>query len=597
MSKVLLALFLAFIHAQVFAASASDFGFVVSTEDELEGAQKIEHNRLTGFFQSLESDIRLGVVFGVDRIITIKFSDFESPAIATCDGQNNRDFVRLEDDETILINTSIKEDILDFRTFKNVSEGCSIRTHLLKALETELLKIKYVRDLEQDWSKVERRSLNVCRDERREYGNRWFSENPHFRDLCGILFKISDRRSDMKRHKRKIKNLLYNSAKLEFDPSSFAETDLRRYKICERDYKPTKVLANGTRMKMLGMAIVYMSPGFQTSQAGHVAERYIYCKNDELVDMLFEYTQMTEEELVNARSVYQKHLPFVSDEYISSLNETIYIKVRSHPGSSRMEGYGFHQLYLNRDVAEVWPTVSESEIYEGLQTSLKHYIEQGQNFRNQVRFEPYSLLKNNCTHPIRDRLNKFGGDYEIDDFTGFNPIWIFNFLKKKTADRMIIYPSQRLLRKMEMLESGKSMFWENTTFWSKSSGGREGLGPGFMVFYPEVHGTLKSLILKPAMGAVNIAASVAQVAVGILQLPLKLLSKIPGFKFLERLTGGHNLVYGLRGITLHLPELVGFRLRYPMPTPWTPEELAFVEDVLPNHDPKIVNYLMEKVYQ
>ena len=99
------------------------------------------------------------------------------------------------------------------------------------------------------------------------------------------------------------------------------------------------------------------------------------------------------------------------------------------------------------------------------------------------------------------------------------------------------------------------------------------------------------------MGAVNIAASVAQVAVGILQVPLKLLSKIPGFKFLERLTGGHNLVYGLRGITLHLPELVGFRLRYPMPTPWTPEELEFVEDVLPNHDPKIVNYLMQKVYQ
>lgn len=595
MSKVLFALFLAFINMQAFAAS--DFGFVVSNEEPLEGVQKIEHNRLTGFFQSLESEMRLGVVFGVDRIITVKFSDFEAPAVATCDGKNNRDFIRLEDDETILINASIKEAILDFRTFEKTSKNCSLRTHLIQALQSELLKIRYVRDLDQDWSKVERRSLNICRDERREYGHSWFSENPHFRDLCEVLFKISDRRSDMKRHKRKIKNLLYNSGKLEFDPSSFSETDLRRYKICERNYKPTKVLANGTRMKMLGMAVVYMSPGFQTSQAGHVAERYIYCKNDELVDMLFEYTQMTEEELDNARSVYNKHLPFVNDDYINSLTETVYIKVRSHPGSSRMEGYGFHQLYLNRDVAEVWPIISEDEIYEGLQTSLKHYLEQGQNFKNGIRFEAYSLLKNNCTHPIRDRLNKFGGEYEIDDLTGFNPIWIFNFLKKKNADRMIIYPSQRLLRKMEMLESGKSMFWENTTFWSKASNGREGLGPGFMVFYPEVHGTLKSLILKPTMGAVNIAASVVQVAVGVLQLPLKLLSKIPGFKFLERITGGHNLVYGLRGITLHMPELVGFRLRYPMPTPWTPKELEFVEDVLPNHDPKIVSYLMEKVYQ
>jgi len=592
MSKLILALF-CLLSTSAFASS--DFGFVISGADEASGTSKIEYNRLKGFFQSLESEMRDGVTFGVDRIIDIQFVDFGIDPTPKCDGSNNDDILRVVGDSTVEINSSIRNSILDFATFKQDDKGCSLQKNLLNALETQLLKIQYVRDLDQDWSKVERRSLNTCWDERREYGHRWFSENPHFRDLCGILFKIQDRRQDMKRHKRKTKNLLYNSGKLEFDPSSFAETDLRRYKICERDYKPTKVLDNGTRMKMLGMAIVYMSPGFQTSQAGHVAERYIYCKNNELVDMLFEYTQMTEEELVNARSVYQKHLPFVSDEYISSLNETIYIKVRSHPGSSRMEGYGFHQLYLNRDVAEVWPKVSETEIYEGLQVSLKNYIEQGQNFKNQVRFEPYSLLKNNCTHPIRERLNRLGGEYEIDNVTGFNPIWIFNFLKKKTADKMIIYPSQRLMRKMEMLETGKSMFWENTTFWSKASNGREGLGPGFMVFYPEVHGTLKSLILKPAMGAVNIAASVVQVAVGILQLPLKLLSKVPGFRWLEKATGGHNLVYGLRGITLHLPELVGFRLRYPMPTPWTPEELEFVEDVLPNHDPKIVNYLMEKV--
>ena len=594
MSNLVLALILMF-SSSLYAAS--DFGFVISDAQVNQPAEKIHFNRLKGYFQSLESEMRDGVTFGVDRIIDIQFVDFGVSPIARCDGSNHDDLLRVVGDSTVEINSSIKDSILNFDTFRQDNSGCSLRKNLLIALENELLKIRYVRDLDEKWSKVERRSLNICRDERREYGRRWFSENPQYREMCEILFKIQDRRQDMKRHKRKTKNLLYNSGKLEFDPSSFAETDLRRYKICEKDYTPTKVLENGTRMKMLGMAIVYMSPGFQTSQAGHVAERYIYCKNDELVDMLFEYTQMTEEELVNARSVYSRHLPFVSDEYINSLNETIYIKVRSHPGSSRMEGYGFHQLYLNRDVAEVWPKVSETEIYEGLQVSLKNYIEQGQNFKNQVRFEPYSLLENNCTHPIRERLNRLGGEYEINNVTGFNPIWIFNFLKKKTADRMIIYPSQRLMRKMEMLETGKSMFWENTTFWSKASNGREGLGPGFMVFYPEVHGTLKSLLLKPAMGAVNIAASVVQVAVGVLQLPLKLLSKVPGFRWLERATGGHNLVYGMRGITLHLPELVGFRLRYPMPTAWTPEELEFVEDVLPNHDPKIVNYLMEKVAQ
>lgn len=593
MSKVFFALF--FVLSSAFAGS--DFGLVVKEGENSHGLEKVEHNRIKGFLQTVESEIRDGITFGVDKIIEVKFENFAQKVSAKCDGSNFAELLKLEGDSTLVLNQSIKEAILNFDTFEHNGDGCTLRKNLVLALESELLNFPNTRDLDLDWTRPERRALNICQDEWREHRTMWFRRNPTAKAQCERLFEIRERRSDLKKFKRKTKNLLYNSSKLEFDPSSFAETDLRRYEICNRDYRPTKVLENGTRMKMLGMAIVYMSPGFQTSQAGHVAERYIYCKNNELVDMLFEYTQMTEEELVNARSVYSKHLPFVSDEYINSLNETIYIKVRSHPGSSRMEGYGFHQLYLNRDVAEVWPTVSESEIYDGLQTSLKHYIEQGQNFKNQVRFEPYSLLKNNCTHPIRERLNKFGGEYEIDNVTGFNPMWIFGFLKKKNADRMIIYPSQRLMRKMEMLEMGKSMFWENTTFWSKSSGGRDGLGPGFMVFYPEVHGTLKSLILKPAMGAVNIAASVVQTAVGILQLPLKLLSKVPGFKWLEPATRGHHLVYGLRGITLHMPELVGFRLRYPMPTPWTPEELEFIEEVLPNHDPKIVNYLMEKVYE
>lgn len=578
------------------AHAGSDFGLVINEGADSHGLEKVHHNRLKGFLQSIESELREGIKFGVDRVLEIKFASFDQKASAKCDGNNHQDFVRIEGEATVLLNESLKNEILEFKTFEKVSNECSLQKNLIQALETELLKLPNARDLDIDWTRAEKRALNICQDEWREKRTLWFRRNPTHKAQCERLFKIRELKNDMKSFKKKTKNLTYNS-KLEFDPSSFSETDLRRYRICERNYKPTKILENGTRMKMLGMAIVYMSPGFQTSQAGHVAERYIYCKDDQLVDMLFEYTQMTQEELVNAKSVYAKHLPFVTEEYINSLVETIYIKVRSHPGSSRMEGYGFHQLYLNRDIAEVWPSISETEIYDGLQTSLKHYLEQGQKFKDGERFEAYSLLKNNCTHPIRDRLNKFGGEYEINNLTGFNPIWIFNFLKKKNADRMIIYPSQRLLRKMEMLQAGKSMFWENTTFWSKSSSGREGLGPGFMVFYPEVHGPLKSLLLKPAMGAVNIAASVVQTAVGILQVPLKLLAKVPGFRWLEPATRGHHLVYGLRGITLHMPELVGFRLRYPMPTPWTPEELEFVEDVLPYHDPKIVNYLMEKVYQ
>ena len=41
------------------------------------------------------------------------------------------------------------------------------------------------------------------------------------------------------------------------------------------------------------MSSVFMSPGFNTSIVGHVAERYIYCLDNKLMDLLFDYSQLT----------------------------------------------------------------------------------------------------------------------------------------------------------------------------------------------------------------------------------------------------------------------------------------------------------------
>ena len=343
------------------------------------------------------------------------------------------------------------------------------------------------------------------------------------------------------------------------------------------------------------MAITYMAPGYTTSVAGHVAERYIYCLEDKLMDIMFEYTQMTVSELANMKSVYKKHLDKVNDDYIRRQEGKIYMKVRTNPATTAQEGYGFAQYHTNRDIIEVWPKMNEAETYDGLQVALQNYKKQGKDFSEMVDLEDYSLLNNNCTHPIRERLNRLGGEYEINNAVGFNPIWIFGFLRKKNAHKVIVYPSQRTLRKMKMLEKGQSVFWENATFWSMSSHGRDGLAGASMVIYPETHGLLKSVLFKPAAAAVNFTAATLETLYGILTTPLKWLSKVPGFKWLD--SKRDHLGLGIKGMSLSLVEMTGFRMRYPKPGPWSPEEEQYLYEELPEVEPKILDFLLERVQE
>ncbi len=577
MHRLKIYLFLAICLWSSIVSSNTKFGLLYTSESK----SNFHFKRINGFLNGLDSDLRPGIRFGVDQLVEIKFT-------------KNEKLVSLVD-RKIHIDERVLPTILNYRTRDRI-EGRSLRQKLLAGLEKELLKIPGADDLERPYTKSEVKDIDYCYLKRRA-GNRGkeirnFRFNKKMKVRCKELDALKEKRRNLEWYTYKVDSMLYRT-KMEFDATSLTDQSLKKYKICERDYRPTKINSKGKRVKVLGMAIVYMAPGYTTSVAGHVAERYVYCLENKLMDIMFEYTQMTIGELANMKSVYKKHLHKVSDNYIQRQEGKIYMKVRTNPATTAAEGYGFAQFHTNRDIIEVWPKMNEDETYTGLQTALNSYKKQGQDFSNEIDLEDYSLLNNNCTHPIRERLNRLGGEYEINDTVGFNPIWIFGFLKKKTAHKVIIYPSQRTLRKMKMLEKGQSLFWENATFWSKASGGHSGLAGANMILYPETHGLLKSILIKPTASAVNLTSAVIETLYGILTTPLKWLSKVPGFKWLE--PKRDHLGMGIKGIALSLVEMTGFRMRYPKPQPWTAEEEKYLFDELPDSEPKILDFLLERV--
>ncbi|MCO4794506.1 MAG: hypothetical protein KC493_12370 [Bacteriovoracaceae bacterium] len=550
---------------------------------------KSTYKKINAYFNKIDNKIKNGIRFGVDRLIEVRLEDL-GEIHHDCSSENLDSFSTIENNN-LVINSRLVEPILSSKARLKVN-GCTQESLLIKSVDKSLLSIGD--DLSRNLIRDEKKTIRVCNEAKRRGHVRRLRFNPTLKKRCDDIGKLVRKRVAFKHYEKKVRNLLYK-ADVVFDSTSFTEVKLQKYNICSREYTPTRITSKGKKMKMLGMALIYMAPGYTTSVAGHVAERYVYCLDGELKDIMFEYTQLTVHELEDVKYVYKKHMEGVTQDYLKSLVGANYMKVKFNPGNSTVNGYGFAQFHTNRDILEVWPKYKELEMYDGLQNSLKSFKKQGQMFKDRVPFEQYSLLNNNCTHPIRERMKKYGGgELEIDPVRGITPIWIFNFLKNKSVDKIIIYPSQRLLRKFQMMESGKSIFWENVTFWSKASKGAD--RGGMMMLYPESHGLLKGLITKPLAGILNLSAAVVQTTVGILQMPLKWLSKLPGFKWMApKKPTQDNLGQGIRGIGMSLTEMVGIRLRYPSPTDWTEKELDYIYGELEHQEPKIVDYLFEKV--
>ncbi|MBT6324584.1 MAG: hypothetical protein HOJ35_01330 [Bdellovibrionales bacterium] len=568
-----------FIYSSAFASGQNNFSLSVDLNKDLQHS----HSAVYSFVSGVESEIKLGIQFGVNKDVNLSFgSDFTEIATGNCQRIDENDLARMKNEKLILNKELIK--LIQNKQIFIQSADCSLRKKLISRIESLLLNMPGVENFERKLTKTEKDNLRKCLNSKKPRG-RVSSNRIRLKKICRSILKRHKRQQEYKSYKKKVNDLSYMTP-MEFDTTSFTDSTLLKYNICQNSYRPTKITSSGKRMKMLGMAVVYMSPGYAASALGHIAERYIYCLDNQLVDVLFEYTQMTEDELDNLKFNHKDLIKGASSSYLLGLVGDSYIKLKMNPANSSFEGYGFHQVHYNRDVIEVWMELDEMNKYKSLQDSLLSYREQQRRLKNNISLRDYELIKFNCTNQIRKHLNMFGGKYKVSKLKSFTPGKILKFLLGKKNDKLVIYPSQRLFRKLQMFKEGKSIFWENITFWSKASSNVQNTGN--MILYPEVHGVLKKILLMPISGSINLISATLETIYGTILTSVNWLAKIVGVNLVEK---NDHLSNGVSGIALSFTEIFGVRLRYPHATPWSKEESDYLTEKIPLLENKIVNYL------
>ncbi len=575
--------FIIFIFSSAFASGQNNFSLSVDLDKNLQSS----HSSVYSFISGIESEIKLGIQFGVNKDVDLSFTGgFTEIVPGNCQIIDGKDLARIEDGKLVLSKGLIK--LIQNKKIFIQESTCSLRKKLIWRIESLLLDLPGVDNFERKLTKTEKDDLRKCLNSKKPRG-RVSSNRMRLKKICRNVLKRHKRQQEYKRYKKKINDLSYMTP-MEFDLTSFTDSTLLKYNICQNPYRPTKITSSGKRMKMLGMAVVYMSPGYTASALGHIAERYIYCLENQLVDVLFEYTQMTKDELENLKFNHKDLIEGASNSYLLGLVGDSYIKLKMNPANSSFEGYGFHQVHYNRDVIEVWMQLAEMDKYKSLQDSLLSYRDQQKRLKKGVSLRDYELINFNCTNKIRKHLNMFGKKYKVGKLKSLTPGKILKFLLKKKNDKLVIYPSQRLFRKFKMFKEGKSIFWENITFWSKSSSNVQNTGN--MILYPEVHGVLKKILLMPISGSINLISATFETIYGTILTSVNWLAKIVGINLVKK---NDHLSNGISGIAFSLTEVFGVRLRYPHATPWSLEESDYLTNKVPLLENKIINYLYSQM--
>jgi len=555
------------------------------------------NNKIKYYFLMIENSISTGIRLGTNSAINIEFENFADNALTlNCQDDYLSNFSYPDiSNHTIYVNNQILE-LIDADFISQRNKHCSYANLLIKSLEQSILALKNASDLSTPYSKDHKKQIQRCRLD--VLSN---TKNGFYKPTiagCQEVIDYDNKKIKYKRFKKVYeKRLLYSTeaSKIVVDPTSLTKEGLQKFNICSHPHQPDLYTTRNLPVKILGFAIVYMAPAFNSSQFGHVAERYIYCIENRMVDTLYEFGQFRPSNLNDFKNRYRENLNFLSEDsnqlipsdeaYAISLLKKNYIQPQSNPASYQV--YGKMQMENNRDIVEVWLNINPLLIYENYLISLRQYKKQKElvKNRNLDDWPDYDLFNNNCTHQVREKLNNIGGEFLINNFDGFLPGFIYNFLKKKKVGKIIFYPAQKTLRQYQMLNIGKSINFENITFISSSIDQGQNQ---FMLIQPDFRGS-SGFFLNRSAGIINFFSALAETTWGLVTSPASL------FNNSEKLGVG-SIKNGLKNSLFSLSEFFGIvRMRYPEPTSIKPEEMNYLLNILPHKEPAVLGYLYSKI--
>ena len=366
-----------------------------------------------------------------------------------------------------------------------------------------------------------------------------------------------------------------SDSSVSYDYSSFKQEGLQTFDYCFQEYTPDLITQSGHRIKMLGAAFVYMSPSNGKSVLGHLAERFVYCRDEQLFDVLYDYAPLGQKRMEKTfEPRYGIRLADYPEEVKKSYADSLYVDLIFEPAKT----YSENQFYLNRTVFEAWFDVDGPTQYQMLLANTLRFKEQSDLIKRKEPLPKYKLFKNNCTKPVKQDLQVISPDYIAKhDPRRLTPSGLYGYVKNHQVQKIIVYPSQRMFRILQLKAQGKSTLFENIVPLSKAS--PNGMRGHWVLLYPEAHGFFKRLVWSPVSGVVNAATGVVETAYGVVTIPTNLLGHIPGLGFLKTKKGGlRRVARGLGDVAASLGEVVWLRTRYPASSQWTEAEVQFFQE-------------------
>lgn len=251
------------------------------------------------------------------------------------------------------------------------------------------------------------------------------------------------------------------------DFSAAINKQIQNENICNTDYKPTKFNKKGVAIKMLGFAYVYFGAGPGMSKFGHSGERIVYCKGNQLYDILYDGMKFDK----NLISYFQKKHPKAPKAYINSekVFDSLYYRKIQNP--TKLSHYGLEITITNRNIYEQWLSLTEKEIYDLLLVNINRMKAQKELIQQRKKLPRFSGLFNNCTYQVTEDLQVVPSlidaqiDYKVKRLGGrvkmtkqksltktlhsVHPKSVFFSLSKgNITDLLVIYPSQESMREI-----------------------------------------------------------------------------------------------------------------------------------------------------
>lgn len=355
------------------------------------------------------------------------------------------------------------------------------------------------------------------------------------------------------------------SLKPVYDFSALAGKRPSEYGLCSSSY--------GAKIKMLGVAFVYEGPGNGRAVFGHVGERFIYCFDQEVVDILYDYVPFDSEWLGRLSAVFEDQydvkLSAFSPLEIDSLKKSLYVNQVSDP----VPYFASEEAVQNRNLYEVWLRADQTTIYKMLQANIKRFKEQSRQIQDHEPLSAYDKQTNNCMKPVLEDLRLLDKEYfSRFDSDQMTPRFLYQWVVGGPAAKIIVYPSQRLFRILRLKEQGQSAIQEKIVPLSEASPQR---GQSWKLVYPEADNPSAELLVTPVAGAVNAGTSLAQMVYGLGSAPFK--RNLKDFKS------------GAKGLVNSLGEILEVPMSYPPATSWTAEEVKYFGNFSPA--PAVVNSL------